>query len=360
MGQDSVPIGQDSFGGALSLGDSSSFSAPEALTAPVRARPAGEAAQSPQSAVRGRLNAIILDLLLLGAVTRLLQGALGESVRSTDALLLFLGLQFAYFFVCEAGSGRTVGKRIFHVRVATLSGAPPTGRQVAIRNVFRIVDALPIFYASGLLSIMRTGRARRQRIGDVVAGTTVVVDTGGTPLSTPRWLLPAATILTTVASIAVLLPILNHRRQPSVPVVRGFTGDSGQPPLEGSWIAAVTTTSSIGYSNESAHTKRFQITRHCGETGMCTLGITVEPPGESPISAPLIHRLDGWHATFPPRSNVCGSTGDGRPIYWLQASTLVFRFTDSGRFAEANERDFSQAPSCGYGTATSVWSARRL
>jgi uncharacterized RDD family membrane protein YckC len=159
--------------------------------------------------VRGRLNAIVLDLLLLGVATRLLQGALGDSARSTDALLLFAGLQFAYFFACEASNGQTIGKRVFHVRVATLTGTPLTARQAAIRNVLRFADALPIFYASGLLSIMRTGRARRQRIGDVVAGTTVVLDAHGKPLATPRWLLPVATILATATSFAVILPLVN-------------------------------------------------------------------------------------------------------------------------------------------------------
>jgi uncharacterized RDD family membrane protein YckC len=256
-------MGEDSFTGALGLGDATSFSEPDALAPRVQTRLPNETSRSPQFAVRGRLNAIILDLLLLGVATQLLRGALGDSARSADAVLLFLGLQFAYFFAYEARTGQTIGKRIFHVRVATLTGAPLTGRQVAIRNVLRLADALPIFYASGLLSLMRTGRGRRQRIGDVVAGTTVVLDSDGTPLSTPRWLLPAATILATVASVAVLLPILNNNRQTSIPVARGFESNAGQAPVAGSWLAAVTTTSSIGYSNETAHTKRFQITRYC-------------------------------------------------------------------------------------------------
>jgi uncharacterized RDD family membrane protein YckC len=225
-------MGEDSFAGALNLGDSRSFSEPDALAAQVRAKLPNETSRSPQFAVRSRLNAIILDLLLVGVATRLLQSALGASARSADAVLLFFALQFAYFFAFEARTGQTIGKRIFHVRVATLTGAPVTGRQVAIRNLLRLADALPIFYASGLLSVMRTGRARRQRIGDVVAGTTVLVDADGTPLSTPRWLLPAATILATVASIAVILPILNNRRQPSIPVRQGFEGARGTSNLD--------------------------------------------------------------------------------------------------------------------------------
>jgi uncharacterized RDD family membrane protein YckC len=161
-----------------------------------------------QVAVRARLNAIILDLILIGILTRILASALGNSVSAGTALLVFWALQFAYFFGLEARRGQTLGKRAFHVRVATLAGTTPTTRQIAVRNVLRMFDALPLLYASGLVSVMRTGPARRQRIGDVAAGTTVLLDSGGKPLRTPRWLLPAVTVLATLISLAVVIPAL--------------------------------------------------------------------------------------------------------------------------------------------------------
>jgi uncharacterized RDD family membrane protein YckC len=45
---------------------------------------------------------------------------------------------------------------------------------VLARTVLRIVDALPIFYIVGLITVLATGRGRRQRVGDLAAGTLVV------------------------------------------------------------------------------------------------------------------------------------------------------------------------------------------
>jgi uncharacterized RDD family membrane protein YckC len=210
----------DGFMGSLQFGGASPAARP-VTTANDQSR-AREALLGPQVAVRARLNAIIMDLLLLGAATRALAAGLGRSVSPATELLLFAVLQFAYFFALESRGGQTIGKRVFHVRVVTLTEARPTNKQIAVRNVLRVFDALPLLYASGLISLMRTGRTRRQRIGDVVAGTTVVLDDAGKPLPTPRWLLPGATILATLISIAVIVPVVNHRES-SPPSASGFS-----------------------------------------------------------------------------------------------------------------------------------------
>jgi uncharacterized RDD family membrane protein YckC len=157
---------------------------------------------APDAAVRARLNAVVLDLAIVWFASLLLSTL---TPRSLDAPLLYIALQLAYFFVLESHGGQTLGKRIFHVRVTTVSGAPLASRQVAVRNLLRVFDALPLLYASGLISLMRTGRARRQRLGDVAAGTVVVVEPGGKPLATPRWMLPAATLVATLVSVALIL-----------------------------------------------------------------------------------------------------------------------------------------------------------
>ncbi len=71
---------------------------------------------------------------------------------------------------------------------------------IAIRSVLRLVDQLPVSYASGLISLVRTGPSRRQRIGDVAAGTMVIAAEGrSADRGTAGWVLPAATL----ASVAV-------------------------------------------------------------------------------------------------------------------------------------------------------------
>jgi uncharacterized RDD family membrane protein YckC len=355
-------MADDAFTGLLKPGG-------EQRIAPLEARArAGEApvvAIEPQPAVRGRLNAIVLDLILLGLVERLLLAVTGSPTRSSTVFLLFFGLQFAYFFGYEARTGQTIGKRIFHVRVVTLAGTPPSPRQVAWRTVLRVVDSLPLFYASGLLSLIRTGRSRRQRIGDVVAGTTVVLDASGKPLRTPAWVLPVATIVAVAVSIPFVVRAIEGRHRllaPSTlhgPTLRGFSGGPGSEHISGSWQASAQATSSIGYSNVAGgerYSRVWRISRRCAPA-RCGLELTLVLAHESPVTAPLVRAGDGWHAAFPVRRYVCGYTPDGRTIYWPQKSIMVLRFSDGGRQAQATERDFSATAGCGYGTATVAWTA---
>ena len=161
--------------------------------------------------MRARLNAAILDLFLVGLLVRGLVAVFGAATFSGDAVLLLLAVEFLYFFVLEAYTGQTIGKRAMNVCVIAIDGSRVTWRMCALRNLLRFIDALPLLYASGLLSLMRTGRARRQRIGDVAAGTTVVLGARGNRLRTPRWLLPASALLATFLSVAFFVAALRVR-----------------------------------------------------------------------------------------------------------------------------------------------------
>ena len=161
---------------------------------------AERAGLNPDAAIRARINAGLLDNIAVGFLYALLLAALSLSWQSIDAVALLVGLQFAYFFLHESRTGSTPGKRRYGLTVVTLDGDRPAAGALALRNALRLIDSFPVFYASGLASLMRTGRRRRQRIGDVVAGTTVVsTNPARQSLRTPRWLLP------TVCSVALLL-----------------------------------------------------------------------------------------------------------------------------------------------------------
>ena len=326
---------------------------PPGVSAPAETR------ADPDAAVRARLNAAIIDAIVIGAVTRALVSLLGVATSSGDAILLVLGVQFLYFFALELRTGQTIGKRAMHVRVVALDGSPATTRMCAIRNAMRFVDALPLLYASGLLSLIRTGRARRQRIGDVVAGTTVIVQSGGKPLRTPRWLLPTAAVLATVVSVGVIVAARRAERRAtglSQLVATGWAGDNSQPPAPGSWQAIGTTTFSKGYGSEVAGqqlARAWQISRTCGPND-CSISLTRQVAGGAPQTAQLIPKPDGWHATFPDQTYVCGQVG-GQVITWQQHSTWVLRFANQGMLAEAHERNVSFAPACGWGTDTLDW-----
>ena len=118
----------------------------------------------------------VLALLALGAA--LLASAGFRRVATwAAAVILILGflLYYGYFAAFETmWSGQTPGKRAQGIRVIRVSGQPITAFDAILRNLLRIVDQLPGIYAVGVLSIFFT--ARNQRLGDLVAGTVVVVE----------------------------------------------------------------------------------------------------------------------------------------------------------------------------------------
>ncbi len=82
---------------------------------------------------------------------------------------------FLYHPVLEvAMRGRTPGKIKAGARIVTLEGAIPGTGALLTRNLFRVIDSLPLLYVVGLVCSLVT--ARRVRLGDLAAGTVLVVD----------------------------------------------------------------------------------------------------------------------------------------------------------------------------------------
>ena len=97
---------------------------------------------------------------------------LARALTGVMLMLAFL-IAWSYFIVLEwLWEGRTLGKRIYGLRVITADGSPAPFTAVLIRNLIRVVDFLPAFYGLGLLAIVATPRS--QRLGDIAAGTFVV------------------------------------------------------------------------------------------------------------------------------------------------------------------------------------------
>ena len=91
------------------------------------------------------------------------------------ALMPPLAIYLLYHPVLEVlMRGRTPGKRQAGVRIVTRDGATPDSTALLVRNVLRLVDSLPIFYVVGLVSCFIT--EQRVRIGDLAAGTVLVLD----------------------------------------------------------------------------------------------------------------------------------------------------------------------------------------
>ncbi|MEO8064735.1 MAG: stage II sporulation protein M [Pseudomonadota bacterium] len=84
-------------------------------------------------------------------------------------------IYFCYHLILEPlMAGRTPGKRMTGIRVLTLEGRAPTLGPLITRNIFRLVDSLPILYIVGLLFVM-FGK-RHLRLGDIAAGTVLAVE----------------------------------------------------------------------------------------------------------------------------------------------------------------------------------------
>jgi len=89
------------------------------------------------------------------------------------ALLLLFALMWGYSVACEVWlGGQTLGKRALGLRVVNADGTPVTWLPSVVRNLLRVVDALPGVYGVGLISTLIDPHARR--LGDIVAGTMVI------------------------------------------------------------------------------------------------------------------------------------------------------------------------------------------
>jgi uncharacterized RDD family membrane protein YckC len=87
---------------------------------------------------------------------------------------LWLALGIGYHTMFEWLFGKTIGKYLVGIKVTTYNGSGISLLSSLVRNVFRLVDFLPILYLLGILSVVVSGQD--QRLGDKF-GRTVVVRT---------------------------------------------------------------------------------------------------------------------------------------------------------------------------------------
>jgi uncharacterized RDD family membrane protein YckC len=88
-------------------------------------------------------------------------------------LVLLFAAQWLYSFLWEGLTGRSPGKAAMGLRVVRVSGRPMGLGPAALRNVLRAADVLPGAYLVGVGSMALSSRF--QRLGDLVAGTMVVI-----------------------------------------------------------------------------------------------------------------------------------------------------------------------------------------
>jgi uncharacterized RDD family membrane protein YckC len=126
-----------------------------------------------------RLVAWTIDALLIGAslsaagqALSLLQAISSDWYGAASALAFFaISVGYGMFFEWW-WSGQTPGKRIMLLRVVDAQGLKLEFQQIAIRNIMRLVDALPLLYLVGGAAALVSRDA--QRLGDMAANTVVI------------------------------------------------------------------------------------------------------------------------------------------------------------------------------------------
>ncbi len=135
--------------------------------------------------------AYLVDLLVLGLLVLLgsiIAGilSLGSASGSGIILAFCFALNWGYGIFCESVfHGQTAGKRALGIRVVTDQGVPISATQAAVRNIVGTFDGpFPFIYLPGLASMLATRKF--QRLGDLAAGTMVVVEETRRGLRMPR------------------------------------------------------------------------------------------------------------------------------------------------------------------------------
>jgi uncharacterized RDD family membrane protein YckC len=94
-------------------------------------------------------------------------------LAAAAGILLYSGVTVGYGILMEwFWRGQTLGKRLMRLRVVDAHGLRLQFSQVVIRNLIRVVDALPALYLVGGLTCILSRRV--QRLGDYAANTVVV------------------------------------------------------------------------------------------------------------------------------------------------------------------------------------------
>ncbi|MEM0925166.1 MAG: RDD family protein [Planctomycetota bacterium] len=141
-------------------------------------------------------------VLVLGGMMNTLATFFGPMSQAALMIAVFL-INWFYGFLLEAYfNGRTLGKWICGIRVIQVDGRPVSSRSALLRNLLRVADLSPMaplsVFGDGypMVSIIPTGifglismamTRRMQRLGDLAAGTMVVVDER-------KWQLPIAKV----------------------------------------------------------------------------------------------------------------------------------------------------------------------
>jgi uncharacterized RDD family membrane protein YckC len=124
-----------------------------------------------------RILAFTIDLVIRGiilAVLSIVSVPLGMGgVGGGFFLIILFIIEWLYPVLFELlARGQTPGKKLLGIAVVNDDLSPVTLGTSLIRNLLRTVDFLPLFYLTGIVTML--SNRRFQRLGDLAAGTLVI------------------------------------------------------------------------------------------------------------------------------------------------------------------------------------------
>jgi len=124
-------------------------------------------------ASKARLIAAFIDHLIAFALMMLAVAFVPESLPLVKATLFFL-IYLAYFVVLEGLWSRTFGKFFQGLMVRKVDGTVCDWKAALIRGGLRLIEVNPLLLGGLPAGLVIIASARKQRIGDLLAGTLVV------------------------------------------------------------------------------------------------------------------------------------------------------------------------------------------
>jgi uncharacterized RDD family membrane protein YckC len=120
-----------------------------------------------------RLFAFIIDNLF-ATILGFLAMAVVRPQNSVAGGVIVCVLYLLYFFASEAAWCRTPGKLFTGLKVQMADGRHCSAKAAAIRMLARIIEANPLLFGGIPAGITILSTKRKQRLGDLLAGTLVV------------------------------------------------------------------------------------------------------------------------------------------------------------------------------------------
>jgi uncharacterized RDD family membrane protein YckC len=112
------------------------------------------------------ISGMFSQVLLLAAIV---SADFALALRTVSYFVVTIGYSILLEWIWR---GQTLGKRVLRIRVVDAEGFRLRPVQIVIRNLLRVVDLLPAFYAIGGICCLLS--PKYQRLGDIAANTVVI------------------------------------------------------------------------------------------------------------------------------------------------------------------------------------------